>query len=214
MIIARQPTLGLDLGPLFSGGTGALALTNPISAGVGAAIGIGENLLSCGTIGQRGCQKRSDAALQLAGMAQIRQIAYQAETGQLDPQTAIAQIGQVGQAVENGYENKASGNVIKQMGCAANSNVPAASKSAQLLCNVDTSLTDYVQQFQALVASFGSRAAAVPATYTTAAAPGSSAALPSATAQSPAAAPPASGANLGTIAVLVGGVIFAFMALQ
>lgn len=209
MIIARQPSLGFNFGPLVSGGAGALAFSNPISAGIGAAIGIGEDLLSCGTIGQRGCQKRSDAALQLAGMAQIRQIAYQAETGQLDPQTAIAQIGQVGQAVENGYEDKASGNVIKQMGCAANSNVPASSRSAQLLCNVDTSLTDYVQQFQALVASFGNRAAAVPAIYTTAAAPG-----PSAAAQSPAAAPPASGANLGTIAVLAGGLLFAFMALR
>lgn len=220
MIIARQPRRYLGAGSIASTGvdaaTGALSFTNPEVGLMSAGTAIVGNLLSCGTIGKTGCNKRSDAQLQISGIEAMRQTAYAAETGQMSPQQAVQQIGQISQQIYNGYINKSSGNSFNMGTCGPDSGIPATSQSAALMCNQTVSLNGFTQALQQLVATFG-QAQASPALPPTSVIPsGNLLALQAGAGAPPGAVlpnPQPTGPSLSTVAVIGVAAIAAVMAL-
>lgn len=125
---------------LFSGATGALGTVGAALPFVGAglaAAGVGVNLIKCGTLTQRGCQKRQQAAAQNQAAQLLMQAAYAARD-QGNPTAAAQYIQQAIAAAKGaapGWATTAGG-----WGAYCNPkgnppmNIPVTSTAAKILC--------------------------------------------------------------------------------
>jgi|GEM_PF-6792231 len=153
--LAEKTGLGLGTaagGAAFTGAsvTGALA-TGLETAGIGAAVFFGAeavtDLFKCGTIGQRGCQKRSDAKTQITGIEAMKRVMYAVETGQATVAQAASVIQSIANQIYAAYENKASGNTFGMDVRGTDAGIPTSSLSAAFMLGQQTSLTSMTQAF-------------------------------------------------------------------
>lgn len=144
---------------------GALS-TAALTAGIGAAVFFGAEAVSdifkCGTIGQRGCQKRSDASDQIAGIEAMKRAMYAVETGQASASAAAAQISSIANQIYRAYENKASGNSFTMDVQGSDAGIPNNSLSGQFMLRQKTSLKGMTQSFIAYLPTLAAAAAGSP----------------------------------------------------
>lgn len=165
-------TGGAALGVGSATVTGALA-TGLETAGIGAALFFGTemvtDLFKCGTIGQRGCQKRDDTKTQITGISAMKRVMYAVEIGQATVQQAAALIQSISQQVYAAYENKASGNHFGMDVRGSDAGIPDNSLSALYMLGQQTSLAAMTQAFIAylptLAAAHANGTAPVPQAY-------------------------------------------------
>lgn len=203
-VLPRRPTLGYNYTPAFNAGVGVAShflpavgqvaskasglvggaaglamLTNPVTIGIEAAtaaIPAVINLFKCGTIGQVGCQKRTDASVDENGRAAMRQVLYLVETGQLSQDAADAQMQQIASAMQQSYVRQENWNartgpdyscgawLSQGPGCGQQvcpgTNIPPSSFAASFNCG--TQYPSFAANIQALMNAVGQAAAMAP----------------------------------------------------